>query len=120
MAQRHSSVFHAGVIGSGLRSQNKANNTSIPLVQRNTQLFLDAIRSCCVSSAILDPAIMEPGTSTLSLDAVISVSLLVVELVSPDVMYNGLPWPDEDGSKVSFSQTCMICGHSNFSLYCFT
>ena len=30
-----------------------------------------------------------------------SVSLLLVELVSPDVMYNGLPWPDEDFTKVS-------------------
>ncbi|XP_026325739.1 uncharacterized protein LOC113234601, partial [Hyposmocoma kahamanoa] len=28
-----------------------------------------------------------------------SVSLLLVELVSPDVMYNGLPWPDEDFTK---------------------
>lgn len=31
-----------------------------------------------------------------------SVSLLLVELVSPDVMYNGLPWPDEDFTKVLF------------------
>lgn len=28
------------------------------------------------------------------------VSLLLVELVSPDVMYNGLPWPDEEFTKV--------------------
>jgi len=26
--------------------------------------------------------------------------LLLVELVSPDVMYNGLPWPDEEFTKV--------------------
>lgn len=44
---------------------------------------------------------MEPGAATLSLSTVISVSLLLVELISPDVMYNGLPWPDEDGCKVS-------------------
>lgn len=30
------------------------------------------------------------------------VSLLLVELVSPDVMYNGLPWPDEEFTKVIF------------------
>jgi len=30
------------------------------------------------------------------------VSLLLVELVSPDVMYNGLPWPDEEFTKVLF------------------
>lgn len=28
------------------------------------------------------------------------VSLLLVELISPDVMYNGLPWPDEEFAKV--------------------
>lgn len=35
------------------------------------------------------------------------VSLLLVELVSPDVMYNGLPWPDEEFTKVLLtSNTC--------------
>lgn len=34
------------------------------------------------------------------LDGMTCVSLLLVELVSPDVMYNGLPWPDEDFTKV--------------------
>lgn len=108
LAQRHSSVFHAGVIGTGLRTLNKKNTTPISLVQRNTQLFLDAVRSCCVSSAILDPTAMEPGMPTLSLDTVISVSLLLVELISPDVMYNGLPWPDEDGCKATVERDCYI------------
>lgn len=94
-------MFHAGVIGSGLRTYKKQNTTPSLLVQRNTQLFLDAVRACCVSNAILDPSSMEPGMPTHSLDTVISVSLLLVELISPDVMYNGLPWPEEDGCKVS-------------------
>lgn len=108
LAQRHSSVFHAGVIGSGLRTLNIENTTSPVLIQRNIQLFLDAVRSCCVSSAILDPSTMEPGMPTLSLDTVISVSLLLVELISPDVMYNGLPWPDEDGCKATVERDCSI------------
>lgn len=29
-----------------------------------------------------------------------SMALLLVEVVSPDVMYNGWPWPDEDFTKV--------------------
>lgn len=36
----------------------------------------------------------------MNLDALTMVSLLLVELVSPDVMYNGLPWPDEEFTKV--------------------
>lgn len=35
----------------------------------------------------------------INLDALTMVSLLLVELVSPDVMYNGLPWPDEEFTK---------------------
>ena len=35
------------------------------------------------------------------------VSLLLVELVSPDVMYNGLPWPDEEFTKVLL--TVLMC-----------
>lgn len=108
LAQRHSSVFHAGVIGTGLRKVNKSTATCLSIVQRNIQLFIDAVRSCCVSSAILDPSSMEPGSPPLSLDAVISVSLLLVELISPDVMYNGLPWPDEDGSKATVERDCHI------------
>ena len=29
------------------------------------------------------------------------LSLLLVEIVSPDVMFNGLPWPDEEFTKVN-------------------
>lgn len=37
-----------------------------------------------------------------------SVSLLLVEMVSPDVMYNGLPWPDEEFSKVTMERDLEI------------
>ena len=36
------------------------------------------------------------------------VSLLLVELVSPDVMYNGLPWPDEEFTKVTVERDLQI------------
>lgn len=39
----------------------------------------------------------------VNLDALTMGSLLLVELVSPDVMYNGLPWPDEEFTKVCLS-----------------
>lgn len=38
-----------------------------------------------------------------------SVSLLLVELVSPDVMYNGLPWPDEDFTKAVIEFLIILC-----------
>jgi integrator complex subunit 5 len=36
----------------------------------------------------------------VSLDSITTVSLLLVDLISPDIMYNGLPWPEEEFCKV--------------------
>jgi integrator complex subunit 5 len=52
-------------------------------------------------------------TQPVSLDAMTTVSLLLVELISPDVMYNGLPWPEEEFCKVfytyeSISTNCLL------------
>ena len=44
----------------------------------------------------------------LSLDSVTLASLLLVQFVSPDVMYNGLPWPDEEFSKVTIERDLFI------------
>lgn len=43
-----------------------------------------------------------------SVDGFSSVSLLLVELVSTDVMYNGLPWPDEEFTKVTMERDLQI------------
>ncbi|KAI4503561.1 hypothetical protein M0802_000964 [Mischocyttarus mexicanus] len=51
-------------------------------------LLIDVIKACCSNQ--------ESEQYPVNLDALTMVSLLLVELVSPDVMYNGLPWPDEE------------------------
>lgn len=88
MAQKHLSVFHAGVIGYGLRTP--ADQSCLPeaQVRNNTRHLIAAITACCQDS--------NQGT----LDAVTNLALLLVELLSPDVMYNGLPWPEEEFCKV--------------------
>lgn len=49
LAQRHSSVFHAGVIGHGPR-KTLANQSQEPdTVTHNTQLLIEAIKACCSS-----------------------------------------------------------------------
>ena len=32
------------------------------------------------------------------------LALLMIELVSPDVMYNGIPWPEEEFMKVTIER----------------
>ncbi|PZC83876.1 hypothetical protein B5X24_HaOG206625 [Helicoverpa armigera] len=87
LTQSHTSVFHAGIIGKGVRKPSDLDVNDIPpILTTNNELLMGALTSCM------------DGNSGL-VEGATSVSLLLVELVSPDVMYNGLPWPDEDFTK---------------------
>ena len=46
--------------------------------------------------------------SDASKEASKQLALLLVEVVSPDVMYNGLPWPDDDFIKVTIERDLVI------------
>ncbi|KAK9510932.1 hypothetical protein O3M35_005604 [Rhynocoris fuscipes] len=97
MGQRHSSVFHAGIIGSGKRKANPSCPIPYNKVIHNKELLLSVLEACCYNE-----------TSQGILDSVISIALLLVELISPDVMYNGLPWPEEDFCKVTIERDLHI------------
>lgn len=69
-------------------------------VASNRQLLVDAIKSCCSTAGDL--------SKPLNAEAVADMALILVELISPDVMYNGLPWPEEDFSKVTVERDLHI------------
>lgn len=100
LAQRHSSVFHAGVIGHGPRRLPPENSINKEVITLNKMLLIDVIKACCSNQ--------ELDRYPINLDALTMVSLLLVELVSPDVMYNGLPWPDEEFTKVTIERDLQI------------
>lgn len=58
----------------------------------------------------------EQSAAPVSLDSVTAVSLLLVELISPDVMYNGLPWPEEEFCKVLLH----MCKCWLYTVFCFS
>lgn len=60
------------------------------------------IKSCC-----LGPSDSQKEMEVLQ-DNIIQVSLLLVQYISPDVMYNGLPWPEEEFSKVTIERDLFI------------
>ncbi|KAL1124013.1 hypothetical protein AAG570_001783 [Ranatra chinensis] len=97
LTQRHSSVFHAGVIGNGKRKMAPSCPTPADTVVENTHLLIMALKACCSNE-----------NPQGALDAVISMALLLVELISPDVMYNGLPWPEEEFCKVTVERDLYI------------
>lgn len=115
MAQKHLSVFHAGVIGYGLRPQAEQGSLPEAEVRSNTRLLVAVVTACCQDNG-------QP-----SMDAITGLALLLVEMLSPDVMYNGLPWPEEDFCKVCrsywFVVTCvLVClatkiKHPIFNIY---
>lgn len=94
VAQSAMSVFHTGIIGSGLQDVLYKSKLSPEKIKSNTQHLMSAIRSCCLSDS-----------NNVSLDAVTNIALLLVQLISPDVMFNGLPWPEEDFCKVGIFQS---------------
>ncbi|UYV71634.1 INTS5 [Cordylochernes scorpioides] len=99
LPQSHSSVFHAGVIGEGLRHTPSLDPLPEVQVTFNRQVLLDTVQSCCRPSwRFPSDKITAPASSLVS--GMKTVSLLLVELISPDVMFNGLPWPDDDFQKV--------------------
>lgn len=97
LTQRHSSVFHSGIIGNGKRKPKKNNLYSKEIVTENIEQLLQVVKACCYANSFLDEPLKK---SPVSLDALTLVALLLVQFVSPDVMYNGLPWPEEEFSKV--------------------
>ncbi|XP_069703249.1 integrator complex subunit 5 isoform X2 [Periplaneta americana] len=109
LAQRHSSVFHAGVIGHGPRKTLPNKSLQPDSVTHSTQLLIEVIKACCSASGIgPESGSEQPPVHPVSLDAITTVSLLLVELISPDVMYNGLPWPEEEFCKVTVERDLHI------------
>ena len=66
----------------------------------NNTLLINTLKACCSNREI--------NTYPVDTDAIIMISLILVELISPDVMYNGLPWPDEDFAKVTVERDLQI------------
>lgn len=62
--------------------------------------------SACASSdgdpLEIESSLISPGK--LSAELAKFMALLLIELVTPDVMYNGIPWPDEDFMKVTIER----------------
>uniref|UniRef100_A0A6M2CWL7 Integrator complex subunit 5 C-terminal domain-containing protein n=1 Tax=Rhipicephalus microplus TaxID=6941 RepID=A0A6M2CWL7_RHIMP len=103
--QSHSSIVRVGIIGSGLRSIPPPPPIADEEVALNKQLLLEAITACCALPWRNDrPSPMR----TSPVGGMKIVALLLVEMISSDVMFNGLPWPDEDFLKVTIERDLHI------------
>lgn len=94
MNASRATVLHAGVIGQGPKLPFKKPDGPESEMQNR---LISAIVACCQDSEQQN-----------TIDGFSYVSLLLVELVSPDVMYNGLPWPEEEFTKVTMERDLQI------------
>jgi len=92
-----STVFHAGIIGKGktvgddLNAGEVCEETAVQLREHVTGVMFRLCKHCGNE---------EEGYKKLALQ--------LVEVVSPDIMYNGIPWPEEEFMKVTMERDLQI------------
>lgn len=106
---KHSTVFNGGIIGLGKRKAFIADAIPADVIAANVAELICALKACCT-------LMEEDKYSEMSLDSMTLLSLLLVQFVSPDVMYNGLPWPEEEFSKVPERRRPLFTGFFIFPL----
>ncbi len=75
----------------------------------NRQVMLDLLWICCTQNStpaangepmeVDQPKGEQAGAISTAMAR--HVGLLLIELVAPDVIYNGTPWPDEEFTKIT-------------------
>ncbi|NWY34167.1 INT5 protein, partial [Pheucticus melanocephalus] len=88
------SVFHAGVIGRGLKAQPGPGGRSPEELNRNTQTFLSLVLRCCRGSG---PA-----------EAAKAVAAALVEAVCPEAAGAELAWPPEELARATVERDLRI------------
>lgn len=94
MIASRSLVLHAGVIGDGPKLPSRDAQGPQHDIKN---IFLNAIEACCSDTDLL-----------LKIEGYNFAALLLVEYLSTDVMYNGLPWPEEEFTKVTIERDLQI------------
>ncbi|KAL3871772.1 hypothetical protein ACJMK2_039750 [Sinanodonta woodiana] len=121
LLRSHSSVFHAGVIGQGLRTPVSRLNLGKEIITRNKKLFLELLwlssREQRVenleSDVTMDTTDESHSNKTLYVlrvpaDLCRQIGSLIVELTTPDVLYNNRFWPEEETLKMTVERDLLV------------
>nr|XP_015802429.2 integrator complex subunit 5 [Nothobranchius furzeri] len=104
------SVFHAGVIGKGLKVRTAAQVLDPSGVTQNIQTLLAVVVKCCSSSGFItsrspsDPDELLP----INAEAAKVVAVTLVENVCPDVANGELSWPPEEHARTTVERDIHI------------
>jgi len=89
-------VFHAGTIGNGAKAVSTEQPVDPDDAEVNRRTLSGVIIRLC------------EGVGEVPGEGVKQLSLMLVEIISPDIMYNGLPWPEEEFMKVTIERDLSI------------
>ena len=116
-----STVFHAGIIGEGKRKA-KPFPIQNEVTKEKGLVFVSILFNLCDKVTIMSKdetykqlaLLLGKHLSLQNIPMNFSVKILfhdffsLVDLVSPDVMYNGLPWPEEEFTRVTMERDLKI------------
>lgn len=128
LSRAHSTSLHSGKLAkTELRNWGVSPKVHIktnPDAKFNLNMFLSVLLNVCMAVTLNgdngngkehQPPSKIPQVSP---EAMRKVALLLVEIVSPDVMFNGLPWPEEEFSKVMLFTIC-FCKINKYNMLMF-
>ncbi|NWQ84698.1 INT5 protein, partial [Columbina picui] len=99
-------VFHAGVIGRGLKSAPPGEEIAEEAAQ-NLQIFLTLLLRCCGAQPRAGAPYSPP---TINPDAAKAVAAALVEAVCPEAAGGGdLLWPPEEQTRATVERDLRIC-----------
>ncbi|NXD89009.1 INT5 protein, partial [Halcyon senegalensis] len=111
------SVFHAGVIGSGLKAAGGAGERAPEEVARDTQIFLTLLLRCCRGASSSSSSSSSPSSSPsepqagggINPEAAKAVAAALVESVCPEAAGADLVWPPEEQARGTVERDLRIC-----------
>jgi len=102
-----SSSFHAGAIGA-VKRRRIESKVSPEAVQSNMLMFVSLLFKLCNHHLSVEYNKEPDSAREKSKDATKQLALLLVDMISPDVMYNGLPWPEEEFTRITIERDLVI------------
>uniref|UniRef100_A0A3P9MJ68 Integrator complex subunit 5 n=1 Tax=Oryzias latipes TaxID=8090 RepID=A0A3P9MJ68_ORYLA len=104
------SVFHAGVIGKGLKHRTASQHPDPAGVIWNIQTLMEVIVQCCTSSGLNGtPSPSDPDEPLpINAEAAKVIAVTLVESVCPDVANGELSWPPEEHARTTVERDIHI------------
>lgn len=114
LPRSHSRVFHAGIIGQGLKPKPFQPPLSKEQISRNRQSLLDVLWTCSYrripfrTDSRDNSSLYIPGADRISSSLSRQIANVLVSQLTPDMLYNGPAWPDEEFIRVTVERDLWV------------